>query len=88
MGRDGELCLRGHLSPAHSRALNRQSQLKHTDQELAGCSEQVVDQKTRFTMLMCAVGRLLGVKLHAGPWVYSLHSSVWDDCDLPIAGYA
>lgn len=88
MGRDGERRLRGRLSPTHSRALNGQSQLIHTDQELSVCSEQVLDQKTRLTMLMCAVGHPLGVKLHAGHWVYSLHFSVWDDCDLPIAGYA
>lgn len=47
-------CLRDHLSPAHSRALNGQSQLIHTDKELAMCSEQVLEQKTRLTMPMCA----------------------------------
>lgn len=54
MGRDEELSLRDRLSPAHSRALNGRGQLIHTDKELAVCSEQVLEGKTRLTMPVCA----------------------------------
>lgn len=89
LGRDEELSLRDHLSPAHSRALNGWSQLIHTDKELAVYSEQVRGQKTRLTMPMCAESVTCRVPsfMQVTLGLFSVQLCV-GDCDLLTAGYA